>query len=491
MVMGDGLWVVGTRCSRPQGYGLRVTGDWLDRYWHLTEAFVEAGYGNTDLLHTIGLGERMCFADRTKNLQMKKDVLAKITDKALGARPDAKILLAGWDFYCRWDPDEVRSLLGQLDAKNTIVWDYECDAERGADYHQSERDNDFTQWGVIGRFPYTFGIFLAYEHALDVRARYGIIESRERLVADDPMCKGYILWPESSHTDTFLLRYFTANAWRPGQTHDKLLPTFCQDRYGDAAAAFESVWKKVIPLSGNTGWGYNWCDDVAYRFSRRYVTGRPVAADWPRLQAVPDILRELSALELTDDFRRRDAFDLARTVTDRLLLAVRARLMDSFDDWCAGQGDADALRRQVAAWEKLVEATVDILALHTDCSLYESLCRLSAIAPCQQRDFDRVLLENASNGYCLSHQYETAKGWCCPLVGDIADELRRKLDGCDRTPLAKETVDRLSKSRKVELEARGIVALRPQSARGPADWRKALGTAAERASEVCKALDVE
>ena len=34
---------------------------WLDVYWRLTEAFVEAGYGTYDLLHTIGLGERMVF----------------------------------------------------------------------------------------------------------------------------------------------------------------------------------------------------------------------------------------------------------------------------------------------------------------------------------------------------------------------------------------------------------------------------------------------
>lgn len=139
-------------------------GEWLDNYWRLTEAFIEAGYGKPDLLHTIGLGERMCFKDRGKNLQMKKDVLAKITAKALSAHPDAKILLAGWDFYCRWTPEEVQSILPQLDPSNTVIWDYEAEATPGIDNFQPDLSNDFTKWGIVGKFPYTFGIFLAYEN---------------------------------------------------------------------------------------------------------------------------------------------------------------------------------------------------------------------------------------------------------------------------------------------------------------------------------------
>ena len=65
----------------------------------------------------------------------------------------------------------------------------------------------------MGKFPYTFSIFLAFEDALDVRANYPLIEERQRLVQDDPACVGYVLWPESSHTDTLALRFFTANAW--------------------------------------------------------------------------------------------------------------------------------------------------------------------------------------------------------------------------------------------------------------------------------------
>lgn len=35
-----------------------------------------AGYGGRELLHTIGLGERLCYKDRAMNLKIKTDVMA-------------------------------------------------------------------------------------------------------------------------------------------------------------------------------------------------------------------------------------------------------------------------------------------------------------------------------------------------------------------------------------------------------------------------------
>jgi hypothetical protein len=40
------------------------------------------------------------------------------------------------------------------------------------------------------------------------------------MVGNDPFCRGYILWPENSHSDIFLLNFFTANSWKPGKTTD-------------------------------------------------------------------------------------------------------------------------------------------------------------------------------------------------------------------------------------------------------------------------------
>ena len=257
-------------------------GEWLSDYWRLTQSFIDAGYGTGDLLHTIGLGERLCFRDRAKNLQMKIDVMKKLFALANEKCPNSKILLAGWDFYSAWNAAEVRSLLPHLDPEKVLILDYEGDAVEGWDYEFQCLKGNFTHWDVIGKYPYTFGIFLAYENALDIRANYPLIEARQKLIENDPMCKGYILWPESSHTDIFALRYFTANAWKGGRTSAELLPEFCRDRYGAQAATLENIWRKAIECAPLYDWWGNygmWLAGSALDEQEDNLWQHPVA-DW-------------------------------------------------------------------------------------------------------------------------------------------------------------------------------------------------------------------
>lgn len=458
-------------------------GDWLDRYWHLTESFIGAGYGDGRLLHTIGLGERFCFKDAAKNLKMKKDVLSAITKKALSKYPDAKILLAGWDFYCCWKSEEVRDLVKELDPENTIIWDYECDAVQGGDAYKLDPEGVslFTKWDVVGKFPYTFGIFLAYENALDIRANYKVIEEREKLVANDPFCKGYIFWPESSHTDTFLLRYFTANSWKPGQSHKELLPDFCRDRYGRNAAKFEEVWKRVIPVAPILGWWGNWGMIVTW-WQDGYLDKRDFDKDRELLAAVPEALGILAEIEPEDAFQRRDAIDLARTLIDRSIIAARYVLARDHAGWRAGKVSAAKVRRSASAFMKLVDAGTEVLALHTDYSLDESYDRLckdgDAIAP----NFEKVLLDNAANGYCRSHQYEIAAGWYRPMARLIVKELLRRVDCGDRTPVPGEFFSRLHKTTFDEMMKKGFGPLRPTLPRIRREYLRVLGNAREGAA---------
>ena len=153
------------------------TGNWAEEYWKLTKTAIDAydqGAPEPRLLHTIGLGERRCYKDRKANFDLKVKTLNKFLDMAKRDYPDAKLLIAGWDFYCCWKNEEVREYLKTLDKDSVLLWDYEADdAKRGA------KARNFTNWDVIGKFPYTYSIFLAYEKALDTRANYEIIEERQ------------------------------------------------------------------------------------------------------------------------------------------------------------------------------------------------------------------------------------------------------------------------------------------------------------------------
>ena len=66
------------------------------------------------LLHTIGLGERRCYTNRQDNFNLKIAALDKFLSRAHRDYPDAKVLLAGWDFYSTWRPEEVKNLLPRL-----------------------------------------------------------------------------------------------------------------------------------------------------------------------------------------------------------------------------------------------------------------------------------------------------------------------------------------------------------------------------------------
>ena len=458
----------------------------LDRYWKLTDASVAAGYGSSDVLHTIGLGERMVSTNRADNLKMKKAVLDRLISTATNRSDKVRVLLAGWDFYFKWTPEEVRDLIGRLDPSRTLVWDYEADAPRREwdwDRGGGWKVNNFTQWGLTGRFPYTFGIFLCYEAGLDVRADYALIEERQKAVENDPMCRGYLLWPESSHTDVLALRYFTENAWRTGgKTATALLPAFCLDRYGAQAAAFERLWRKVLPAAGIPGWMNNFgMDLVRWRarqpFEHCFV---PLADMTPALASLDGVFADLAALDWTGDFVRRDAIDLARTAADRLGVAVRLKLVKAFSDWSEGRAPADEVLRLAETLAAHAEAFADLLELHTDYSLWESYERLDAVEKIRNPGFQHVLVDNAVNGYCRSHQYEAARFWYAPLARAVADAVAARVKAGDRKAADDAALERLSESLHAKMLTRPLREMRPVAPRTPARYRAVL----ERLDEI-------
>ena len=406
--------------------------DWLEKYWHLTEAFCDAGYGTLDYLHTIGLGERRIYEDRARNHKLKLDVLKAINARALKANPKARLLLAGWDMYAFWNPEEVKDLVGRIDPSNTVLWDYAGDSFKGRDMFQPGLSNDFTQWGVVGKFPYTFGFLFAYESALDVRGNYAQISDRVKIAAEDPFCRGWILWPETSHSDTLFLEYFTENAWRPDAPIDELLPRFCRRRYGALAAQMEPLWRRVLPIARLLGWRGNYGLDLTQWNDWGLVAGESVGP----LADARSLLADIAKVGGGDEFVRRDVTDLQRTILDRLIIHERHELVRVFDDWRTGKADAGPVRALVESWRGDVAAMTRVLGSHPDFSLRRTLEEMKRVAPVPNPDAWQILLDNSDDAYCRSHQYEIASGWYGPVVEAVSSEILRRLDAGDRSPFA-------------------------------------------------------
>ena len=458
-------------------------GKWADEYWKMTTAAVEA-YGKDApeprLLHTIGLGERMCYKDRKKNFDLKIKALDMFLARAHRDYPDAKVLLAGWDFYSTWRNEEVRALLPRLDPTRDIIWDYEADEPRS--------DRIFTNWGVMGKFPYTYSVFLAYEKALDARANYPLIEKRQKLVQNDPFCKGYIFWPESSHTDTLLLRFFTANAWAAEPVpHGDVLDEFCTSRYGESAELMKAAWKVALPAS----WLRDWYNNYSYgvlSMGDDLKGAEGIIAGWSG--PVGDAcaaFEMLSKVPWRDPFVQRDAVDIARMVLDRVIALKVLEFKRDLAQWRGRAGrprPADTARPEAAPYPDddanlvtkantiatLCDKMADLLALHTDYSLWESHQRLDAIEKIQNPAFSKTLFENASCNYCRSHQYEFARYWYAPHAKTVAERLAKAVAANDRSVDLKVNAE---KERRA-LKERPLESLKPTLPRTEENFRKIL-----------------
>ena len=440
---------------------------WVDEYWKMTKTAVETygkGAPEPRLLHTIGLGERRCYKDKKKNFDMKILALDKFLAKAHTDYPDAKVLLAGWDFYSTWRPNEVKALLPRLDPTRDIIWDYEGDvAPLG-------HKNNFTNWGLVGKFPYTYSMFLAYENALDVRANYPIIEERQKIVQNDPFCKGFILWPESSHTDPLALRYFTANAWSATPVpHGDVLDEFCASRYGANAELMKKAWKAALPASWLRGWGSNYARYmVGLGFDAGAAPGTIKKWSGPVKEAEA-VFGMLADAPWDDEFVRRDAIDIARMVLDRVIALRTMELCRDIAAW-RKNGRGDGLVAQAEKIVALNEKMADLLALHTDYSLWETYQRMDAIEKIRNPEFSKTLFENASCPYCRSHQYELARHWYAPHVRKMVERLAKAVAANDRTAKLSEGAEEERRA----LKARPLESLRPTLPRTEANFRTVL-----------------
>ena len=416
---------------------------YLDDYWKLTEAHIRE-YGAPDMFHTIGLAERRCYSDPAANHQMKLYTYRRIQNKLRQHYPHAPLMIASWDFSMYWKPEEVTDLIKEFDPERTLIWDYTSDTD--------DEYRTFQTWDLVGKFPYVFGIFHAYEPNTEPRGNYPVIQRRLAIANQDPMCKGMIYWPENSHSDTLLLEYLSANAWSPVTENlmiDSFVEKFCADRYDSKTyPQMLELWKSALPFIKARHWNGTGARpeySKVFMFSEWFFTpnhllsfdmidgGEMMKHYAAKLKDVvanaPELLRQFAAwkLDKVHPFVKRDILDLIRTVIARCLCYSFMRLGSAIREWLHKEDDFSKAEKWFDQIRKMEEIFADLLATSDEYSLYASLQDLISKKqhPCN-KNFEFTLKGNAENSYCRSYITELFTQIYIPEL-DIVREIYRDM----------------------------------------------------------------
>jgi len=395
--------------------------EYMDDYMHLTKTMVNEYEKRTDYFHTIGLGERNMFRDKAKNTRVKLVAYRRIAETLRENYPNSKLFIASWDFIGWWKSEDVQKLVAEFDPERTIILDYTSEV--------NDPEQSFVNWGVVNKFPWIFGLFHAYESESELRGPYDRSDERLRIAADDPYCKGLIVWPELSHSDPVMLEYVAENSWSPLKKNiSEIVSEFCRKRYGSYADKMDNLWQKYLPFLKLGDWcGYSrrQPDDEKYIeyypkwhthsdlwvkifdvFKDRHSDAFRQNMEWKLSQMMEQfdnvltVLRGLANLteQWNDEFFRRDAIDIIRTAASRFLNQLFISILFYFDD-------KSTLSKKTACYLDLLEATKKLLALSSDFSMLATLNALHDTAPTNPK-FERTLKENIGNRYCRQPAYE-------------------------------------------------------------------------------------
>ncbi|MCL2303877.1 MAG: hypothetical protein FWC43_00885 [Planctomycetaceae bacterium] len=460
---------------------------WLDLYFKLTETHIEH-YGKPELFHTIGLAERLMFPDRADNLEIKLYTYRRLIAKVREKYPNAPILLAGWDFHHTWKPEEVPALFKELDPRNTILWDYEAD---------SITPKNYTNWDVIGKFPYIFGIFEALTAAADIRANYDVIEQRIALSADDPFCKGYIFWPEVSHADILMLEYFPHNAWKPDQPNPiHAAKRLCQTRYGGDAEALLTIWEMFLPTTYPYTYVEAWEPSISWHFSNPNL----FFVNWDRselrktfaekLAPAPALYRALAELPFDDakPFIKRDAIDIARTTANKLAILAMSNLNVAIKNRREGKGTSEEVLLAAKRFQRHWELFRDLLSLHDDYSMnatYERLKTVAEVNPC----FEQTLIANGGNSYCASYQYELFAHCYLPIVQAYTEAVEQWVEAGDAAAtIDLDALQKVYKGAFANVQKKSLAEMKPTAPQTAERYRQIMLDLADVAEELVKTL---
>lgn len=397
----------------------------LKNYFRLTDTHVKE-YGNGELFHTIGLGERRYSADPEKNKRMKLYVYRRIAAYLKEQYPNAPLLIASWDLWMHFTPEEVRALVAELDPSQSIILDYTSD---------TTWENNFTKWGICGKFPWIFGVFSGYESESEIRGLYEHTNRRMKLAKEDPMCRGMILWPELAHGDPLIIEYLARNAWdRETLSIPEFTDQYCHDRYAQKDyAAMAAIWRDFMPIVMLSAWSvdnsYDQAGQNIFPLLLRRAAFRESKKDFyaftlgnrPKYRTVAtQLLERLSRLEFSDEQMKRDLYDIARTIMGRYIDAAILKTELLFLEGAS----VETLREITDSAEKLMQLLAELLGTHEDFSLCHSLELLKRVTETNP-NFEFTLKNNAASGYCRSFIYENAAYLYVPELKYLFGQVRK------------------------------------------------------------------
>lgn len=408
----------------------------LNNYFKLTDTHVKE-YGSSQIFHTIGLGERKYSADAEENRRMKLYVYRRIASYIKEKYPNSPLLIASWDLWMRFTPEEVRQLVNELDPNQSIIFDYTSD---------TCKENNFTKWGIKDKFPWIFGIFSGYESESEIRGFYELTNERIKMAKEDTACKGVVLWPELSHGDPLVTEYLSINAWE-NETPDikDFIEKYCADRYSsEKAEVMTALWKDFMPIVSLAHWSMD--DSTAHggtsiftklipyaEFKAEQINGNKMRlGDRPKYtRLAADVLNRLADITPDDAQIERDMFDIARTVIGRYLdAAIRKAQILYFEK-------SDYMFCLMDFAVSLMENMADLMSLHNDFSMYDTLLKVQSVTETNP-NFEKTLKNNAECTYCRSFIYENARYLYLPEMNALFDEVKKSFK--DGTEIDREAI---------------------------------------------------
>lgn len=401
----------------------------LDNYFKLTEAHIKE-YGRPELFHTIGLAERLYSDNRDVNHRLKLNTYHRIATRLAEKYPNAPLMIASWDLWMDYTAEEVQSLVSQMDPEQVIILDYTSDAVT---------DSNFTNWGVVGKFPWIFGMFGGFEPQNEIRGNYEWTNERLAIAKADDMCKGFILWPELSHGDTFSGEYLSYHAWESDlPSVEYMVEKYCRERYKEIDVGdMTAIWKKFMPIVSLRAWSMgkvtrcNYDDiftDIVHRalfsteMSDMYRKHLEAGNKWKKnaVEILNDLAFFAPKIDGGDELLYRDVFDITRTIMSRY---INLGIMQC-EKLYADRADINILSEMMNNTEQLLGRLADLLAIHDDYSLFVSLKELESVTDTNP-NFELTLKHNAECPYCRSFIFENAKYLYVPEMKIVFDEVKR------------------------------------------------------------------